>query len=293
MAETRKPIGLVAGWGNYPLMVAKSLKEKGESVVVVAIKDHATEELAKVADEIRWFGVAKLGAQQRWLRKFGTEQVVLAGKIFKGRIFFHGLGWIGHLPDWECMKTFYPHVVTRKKDSRDDTLLHAIVGSFERNGMKVVPGTDLATQLIVEEGCLTRNQPNANVRKDMIFGWEIAKRMGDLDVGQSVTVKHQTVLCVEALEGTDACIARSADVCPNGGFTLVKVAKPRQDMRFDLPTIGLNTIQGLVKAGGTAILMEANKTILLEREEVIDFANKHGVTMVAWSNEAAQVREVA
>jgi UDP-2,3-diacylglucosamine hydrolase len=124
----------------------------------------------------------------------------------------------------------------------------------------------------------------------MLFGWQIAKAMGGLDIGQSVTIRDQTVLCVEAIEGTDGCITRTATVCPRGGFTLVKVAKPKQDERFDMPTIGLGTVERLYKAGGKVILVEAGKTIFVEREAVMAFINRHKMSLVAWSEASVALR---
>ncbi len=282
--STKNPVGILAGWGQYPIVVAQSLKRHGIPVAVAAIRDHADPELEKIADSFRWFGIAKLGGYRRWFHQQHVRQVTMAGKIFKDRILFQGGGWLSHAPDFECMKTFFPHFVTRTRDNRDDTLLIAAVRSFERLGITMVPGTEIAPDLIAEEGNLTKTRPSFAILRDMDFGWEIAKRMGDLDIGQSVTIRDQTVLCVEAIEGTDACIARTSQVCPRGGFTLVKVAKPKQDMRFDLPTIGIQTLSRLVQSGGKAILVEAGKTILLDRVEVLRFADQHGIAIVARQN---------
>jgi UDP-2,3-diacylglucosamine hydrolase len=276
-------IGIVAGWGDYPINVAKSLREKGYRVVVAAIRDHASPELSQIADEMQWVGVCKLGRMQRFFQKHNVQQVCLSGKLFKDKILFHGLGWIAHTPDWECIRTFFPIMIwkTRGTDATDDSLLGAVVQSFQRHGMKAVPGTDYATQLIAEAGVLTKNRPSSRIEADLQFGWAMAKQMGGLDIGQSVTVRDRTVLAVEAIEGTDACILRTATVCPRGGFSLVKVAKPQQDMRFDLPTIGPRTIESMKRAGGVAIAIEAGKTILLDRERTIQEAENAGISIVS------------
>ena len=134
---------------------------------------------------------------------------------------------------------FLPHFWTRKKDCRDDSLLRAIVDEFAAEGIRFAPATDYAPELLVGQGQLTRRGPTAWQQKDIEFGWKMAKEMGRLDIGQSVAVKDQAVLAVEAVEGTDECIRRAGELCRAGGFTVVKVAKPQQDMRFDVPTIGL------------------------------------------------------
>jgi DUF1009 family protein len=144
-----------------------------------------------------------------------------------------------------------------------------------------VPGTNFAPELLAEQGVLSKRSPSFAEQKDIEFGWKIAKQMGDLDIGQGVTVKDQTVLAVEAVEGTDALLVRTGQICPRGGFTLVKVAKPQQDLRFDLPTVGLRTLQLLHQAGGTCLAIEAGKTIVVEREEFIDYAAKNRIAIVA------------
>ncbi len=275
------PVGIIAGWGRYPIVVAQELHDAGVPVITLAIRDHASEELRPLSTSFRWFGVAKLGSHLRYFKKHGVKRVILAGKLFKDRVLFRRFGWLSHFPDWTCIRTFSPHFIRRSVDNRDDSMLMTVVQFYERAGMRVVSGTEVAPDLIAEEGCLTRAKPTRSIELDMDFGWELAKRMGDLDVGQSVTVRDRAVLSVEAIEGTDRCIERTAEVCPRGGFTLVKVAKPHQDMRFDLPTIGMQTIEKMRKAGGKAILIEADRTILLDRKAVLDFADANGITIVA------------
>jgi DUF1009 family protein len=270
-------VGIVAGWGEYPTRVATALKERGASVYVAAVKDHAALELQELADGMRWFGVCKLGGMQRYFRSQGVDRVCLAGKLFKDRILFHGWGWIQHVPDWECIRTMIGPWFSRNGSTTDDSLLGAVVSSFERQGMQVVPGTEYATSLLAEAGILTDAHPTRATAADIEFGWRIAKQMGGLDIGQSITVKDRTVLAVEAIEGTDALIDRTGALCPRGKWTLVKVAKPQQDMRFDLPTIGPQTIERLVRSGGHAIAIEAGKTILIDRERTLRMANRHNI----------------
>ena len=277
-------VGIVAGWGEYPITVAKALREKGHRVVVAAIHDHASPELEQLADAIRWIGVCKLGGMQRFFQQEKVDRVCLSGKLFKDKILFHGWGWVQHLPDWECAKTFFPLMIFGKKDTRDDTLLGAAVHSFEKRGMTTVSGTDYATQLIAEPGVLTKRGPSKRMEADIKFGWNMAKEIGRLDIGQSVTVRDRTILAVEAIEGTDACIQRTGQICPRGGFTLVKVAKPQQDMRFDLPTIGPRTIETMKRAGGHAIAIEAGKTILIDREKTLNDAHRAGIVIVSQPN---------
>ena len=279
-----QPIGIVAGWGNYPLSVAKALKAANQSVVVAALDRHADPSISRWADQLSWLGVAKLGAHQKLFRQHGVKKVVLAGKLFKDKMLFHGRGWIDLMPDVECLRAFFHILITRRDDSRDDSLMMAIVNSYQRRGIEIVAGTEYAPDLLAAPGVLTRKRPSRSIQKDIDFGWKIAKQMGGLDIGQSITVRDQAVLAVEAVEGTDACITRTAALCPRGGFTLIKVAKPQQDRRFDQPTIGVQTIERLKRSGGCAIAIEAGETIIVDREEVIRQADAAGITIVSLSS---------
>lgn len=275
------PIGLVAGWGRFPIELAEQARRNGRELVVAAIKSHADDGLKPLARDMRYFGVAKLGAQINYFEQHGVREVLLAGKLFKDRILFHGWGWIGHLPDVTCLSAVYDSFVTGRADQRDDTLLSAVVRAFAARGMKVLASTDIAPELMAEEGTLSRRRPSKREARDIDFGWSIAREMGRMDIGQSVIVRDRTILGVEAIEGTDGLIARMVDLCPRGGFSLIKVAKPQQDMRFDVPTIGLQTIEQMHLAGGTTIAIEAGKTIFVDREETIRRADQLGIALVS------------
>lgn len=288
----REKIGIVAGWGSFPVEVAEHLVANGHEVVVVALKGHADQRLEPLATEHAWMGVLSLGHHRSFFQRHGVQKIVLAGKIFKDKILYHGRGWIEHLPDLGCLRILGGSFITKTRDARDDTLLNALVNDYQRKNMDVLSITDVAPGLLAEEGCLTRRKPNRSQRLDIDFGWNIASRMGGLDIGQSITVKDQLVMGVEAIEGTDGLIARTGSLCPRGGFTLVKVAKPNQDMRFDVPTIGRRTVEQLARAGGAAIAIEANRTILVDREETLALANKLGIAIVSLSAPAKVSRGV-
>lgn len=274
-------VGLLAGWGSFPVEVAERCVDEGNELYVAAFKGHADRRLERLATEIRWLGVLKIGGHMRFFQRCGVTHVAMAGKLFKERILYHGRGWIDHLPDWTCYRILGNSFVTKSKDARDDTLLTAVANAYQERGMNVLPITQIAPQLLVEEGCLTRKRPSRSQLLDIRFGWNIARSMGGLDIGQSMTVKDRVVLGVEAIEGTDALIARTGQLCPRGGFTLVKVAKPQQDMRFDVPTIGLRTVQQMAAAGGKAIAIEAGRTIFVDRQATLDYANQRGLIIVA------------
>jgi DUF1009 family protein len=283
-------MGLVAGWGRYPIVVAQALKQQGFEVCCVGIKDHADPELADVCDSFTLRGVAKMGSMIRYFRRRGVTQATMAGKIHKASVLFRRGGWIRHFPDFTTIRGFFPHFITRTQDRRDDSLLRAVVDIFQRGGIHFAPATDFAPELLVKPGTLTRRTLSAAQQQDVEFGWRIAKEMGRLDIGQTVVVKGRTVVAVEAIEGTDECIRRAGQLCPQGGFVVVKVAKPQQDMRFDVPTIGRLTLETMAQAGGAVLAVEAEKTILLEEPEFIAAANRLGLCVAAIENEVTGVR---
>ncbi|HEY2147067.1 MAG TPA: UDP-2,3-diacylglucosamine diphosphatase LpxI [Pirellulales bacterium] len=273
-------IGLLAGWGRYPLVIADALKRHGYHIAALGIEDHADPALAERCDEFAWMGLAKLGRAIRYFRRRGIEQATMAGKIHKVRLYQPG-AWLKYWPDWRTLRTFWPHFIARRKDRKDDTLLMAVVETFAQAGITLMPATDFAPELLVAAGQLTRRGPSAGEWKDIQFGWRLAKELGRLDIGQSVAVKDRTPLAVEAIEGTDECIRRAGGLCQAGGFTVVKVAKPQQDMRFDVPTIGIGTIEVLAAARGAVLAIEAGRTIVVDQADVIDLADRHGIAIVA------------
>jgi len=279
-AENNSPVGLIAGWGNLPIVVAEEIQRTGRPVVCAAVKDHADERLESICDKVEWCGLGQLGQVLRLFHKQGATQATMAGKIHKVQLFDSGF-LRRHRPDWFCLRTFAPQLLWGTKDSKDDTLLLAIVNAFQKNGVTFLPATDFAPELLVKFGVLAGSYPSGKRCKDIVFGWEMAKELGRLDVGQSVAVKKQAVLALEAIEGTDECIRRAGTLCRSGGFTVVKVAKPQQDMRFDVPTIGLGTLETMVESGASTLVIEAEKTILLDEPAVLEFAKRNRISIIS------------
>ena len=279
MTEARR-VGLIAGWGDYPIIVAKALKRQQIQVYCVAIKDHADPILRDHCDHVMESGLARLGSHIRYFKSHHVDVATMAGKIHKSRL-FKRFFLLTHIPDICCLRTFYPHFVSASRDRKDDTLLTAVVDTYRKHGITLAPATDYAPELLVESGQVAGRRLSSVQWRDVQFGWHLAKGMGGLDVGQSVAVKGRAVLAVEAVEGTDACIERAGKLCEAGGFTIVKVAKPQQDMRFDVPTIGIGTLRSMHKAGARILAIEADKTILIDKPAVINFAKKHHISIVA------------
>ena len=274
------PIGLLAGWGRYPIVVAEALRREGYRTYCLGIVGHADAALVRLCDGFHWVGLAKLGQAIRYFKHHGVTEATMAGKVHKITL-FQPWGWLRHLPDWRTLRACIPHFLTRRKDCRDDSLLGMVVREFAADGIRFQPATDYAPQLLVPQGQLTRRGPSPWQWKDIEFGWGVAKQMGSLDVGQSVAVKDQTVLAVEAIEGTDACIRRAGSLCRGGAFTVVKVAKPQQDMRFDVPTVGPDTLRTMAESRARVLAIEAGKTILLDQAAAVDYANRNKLIIVA------------
>lgn len=287
-----QPVGLIAGWGRYPIVIAEHLKRQGTRVICLGLKDHTNPELRKISDVYKEVGLGKAGAAIRYFRRNGVQTATMAGKIHKVFL-FQRFFIIKHFPDWTCVRTFFPHFVTKTRDRKDDTLLGAVIDVFRKNGIRFVPATDFLPELLVKTGVLSQRKPTRSELKDIEFGWQIAKEVGRMDIGQTVAVKGRAILAVEAIEGTDQCIRRAGALCPAGGFSVVKVAKPQQDMRFDVPTIGRGTIQSLVEAGARVLAIESQRTILIDEPEVIEFANRHNISIVSLDEAAAAVKEAA
>lgn len=278
-------ICVVAGWGRYPIYVAQALKEQGVEVHCFGIVDHASEkELREICDVYRPVGMCRFGKIIRHMRRYGITDFLTLGKYHKFRLFQSAALW-RHIPDWITLRTFAGHFVFRKKDCKDDTLMLAIARLFARFGLKLGCPTDFVPELLAKEGILTQKSPTETQWRDIRYGQEVARELGRFDIGQSVLVANGVVIALEAIEGTDECIRRAGKLCSRGDLILIKRAKPQQDMRFDVPTIGMETLRNFAEAGGKVIAVEAEKTILIDEQEMVSFANQQGISIVALSAE--------
>ncbi len=270
------PIGLLAGSGRFPILFAEAAKRQGLKVACVGLQYEASPILRELCDSYEEVGLSKLGGMIRSFKRRGAAEVVMAGKVTKS-VMHTPLRAIRLCPDLRMIRFWYG----RLRDKKDDSILLGVIAEFAKDGMTFTSALDYCPELLVKDGVLTRRGPSASELKDIEFGWMLAKEMGRLDVGQSVAVKEQAALAVEAIEGTDRCIERAGQLCKAGGWTLVKVAKPQQDMRFDVPTIGVTTIENLHRAGARVLAIEAGKTIVIDQPDVVSLADKHGLAIVA------------
>jgi DUF1009 family protein len=280
-------IGILAGWGRYPVVVAEAIRRHGGRTAILAIRGHADADLASLADVLGDVGVAEIGGAVEFFRRHGCRRATMAGKVHKKRLFARG-ALVRHLPDWVGLKTFWPHFVTGRRDNRDDSLLGAIAAAFDSRGVRICPATDFAPELLAGDGLLAGRPLTPHLAADVAFGWRLAKELGRLDIGQTVVVKNRAPLALEAIEGTDECIRRAGSLCPAGGITVVKVAKPAQDLRFDMPTIGVGTIDTVAAAGAAVLAIEAGRTILVDAPALAARATAYGVTIASYYDDHGQ-----
>lgn len=278
--STGSPIGLLAGWGRFPLAFADKARSLGLPVVCVGLRGEASPELISLVPRFYWARPTQMGRMIRCFKREGVEQIVMAGKVHKANLLHRPWKLLTLLPDWRTVCWWY---FRGRRDNRDDTLLLSAIEEFGRDGLRFESALTLCPELLMNPGVLTRRSPSSREERDIAFGWELAKEMGRLDVGQSVAVKERAVLAVEAIEGTDRAILRAGELCRAGGFVVVKVAKPRQDMRFDVPTIGCTTVESLHRAGGRVLAIEAGKTIVLDQAQTLALADRYGIAIVALS----------
>lgn len=261
-------LGIIAGGGQFPLLVAQAARRHGREVAVVAHRGESVPELEQAAASCLWIKLGQLGKMVNFLRRQGVQQCLFAGTITKTRIFRDV--W----PDFKALQLW------GRIDSRqDDAILRAIADLLAAEGIEVVASTLYLEELLFPKGVLSRKKPNAEQRADIDFGWQMARRIGELDIGQCVVVRQRAVLAVEAIEGTDAAIRRGGELGREQAV-VVKVRKPNQDFRFDLPAIGRQTIATMQEARAAVLAVEARQALLFDPRETLAAADQAGLVVV-------------
>ena len=265
-------LGLIAGNGKFPFLVLDAARAQGHDVTVIATKEEAFKDLdaaaAKARAPIHWISIGQLGTCISLLKDAGATHAVMAGQVKHTKIFG------GIIPDLTFMSVL-SKLVTRNTDG----LIGAVADVLRKNGIELLDSTSLLKPLLAKPGVLTERAPNEEERKDFEFGYRMADAIAGLDIGQTIAVKHQAVVAVEAMEGTDEVIGRAGHLA-GPGVRIVKVAKPKQDMRFDVPVIGLATIQAMRVAGASALSVDADKTLVMDGDAVFASANEAGIAIV-------------
>lgn len=271
-----KPIGLIAAAGDLPVATAKGIHAAGLKVACVGLRELVEPVLAEDSDMFCTAGIAQVGRWIRKLRSFGVTEAILVGKVHKVRM-HKPFAVIRHLPDLRTIKIYF---FKTRHDKRPDAMLRALADELSDAGITLIDSTKYIPELMADEGVMTRTKPSSQQMADIEFALPIVSRMGDLDIGQAVAIKERDVIAVEAIEGTDAMIQRAGELCQSGKWVCVKIAKPNQDMRFDVPTVGPGTIDSLRAAGAGCLAVEAGRTILLEKESFIEQADRAGIAVV-------------
>jgi UDP-2,3-diacylglucosamine hydrolase len=266
-------LGLIAGNGRFPFLVLDAARALGHDVTIVAVREEAFPELEAAAGAppeaaLHWISLGQLGRCLEIFKAAGVTQAVMAGQVKHTRIFG------GVVPDLTLLS-----VLSRLRSRNTDALIAAVADVMRDHGVTLLDSTELLRPLLATPGVLTSRAPSDEERRDFAFGYRMADAIAGLDIGQAVAVKHQAVVAVEAMEGTDAMIARAAALA-GPGIAVVKVAKPGQDMRFDVPVVGLATIDAMRAAGATALSVDAERTLLFDREAFLAAADAAGMTVV-------------
>jgi DUF1009 family protein len=270
-------VGLIAGGGRLPFMVAAGAKKAGHRVICVGLAGYVDAALAAHVDTYYEVAVARPGGWIRRLRKHGAVATIMVGTVTKSHLFTRRR-ILRYIPDWRAFRVYYWRL--RGKPKQTDVLLTALADELATGGIHLENSTMYCEEFLAETGVMTKQQPAAQVEHDVDFGWPLAKQLGDMDIGQAIAVREREVIAVEAIEGTAEMIRRAGQFCKAGGWTLIKTSKPRQDMRFDVPCVGPDTIQGLADNGARCLAIEAGKTIIIDKPQTIALADRLGICVI-------------
>ena len=265
-----KTLGLIAGNRKFPLIFADAARTRGYRVVAVAIKGDTMPRINKHVDKVYWLGLDEFSRMFTIFKEEGITQVIMAGQISPRRLFSK------EVERDQVLKSLLKNI----KNKKADTIFSAIALKLHESGLELLDSTMCIKDQMPQKGTLTQQEPDGALWEDIHFGLEQAKAIAGLDIGQSVAVKDKVVVAVEAFEGTDNLIRRAGKIA-RGGIVVVKVSKPKQDMRFDIPVVGFNTVKNLIKAGAKCLAIEADKTLFIDREKSLRLADKYNVRVVA------------
>ncbi len=262
-------IGLIAGSGQFPIIFSKAAKSKGFAIYAVAYLKEADDRLLDYVDDIEWMHLGQVKRLIKFFKKNNISEAVMIGAIKKTRMFSD------LKPDTKAIS-----ILTGMKHTHDDGLLRAFAGVLEKEGIRIQESTFLLPNLLAQKGCWTKRKPNRNEKSDVDLGWSLAKEIGRLDIGQCLVIECGSVLAVEAIDGTDATIKRGGKL-GKGESVVIKVCKPNQDKRFDIPAVGAQTVKTMYEAGVKVLAIEAKKAVVFDKEEMVALANKYGITIIA------------
>ncbi len=277
MTEQTNTLGLIAGQGRLPFLVAEGAKKQGLTVVCAGLGDNPDPDLSKMVDVFFSVPLARPGKWINVLKKHGITKTIMVGRVAKSSL-FTPRRILHYLPDWRAFRIYYWRL--RKKEKQNDMILNALADELASGGIILENSIMYCKEHLASKGCMTKTKPDPSVQADIEFGLPIVKRLGDLDIGQAVAVKEKEVISVEAIEGTAEMIKRTGQFCKAGGWILIKTAKPNQDMRFDVPCVGPDTIRSLSDNGGKCLAVEADKTIIIDKPQTLELADELGIAVV-------------
>src|ERR1700687_5763247 len=263
--------GLIAGNGRFPFLVLESARSQGIEMAVIALKEEASPELEKIAKRLHWVSLGELSKTIELMHQEGVTQAVMAGQVKHSKIFS------SIRPDWKLAKLLFS--LPRKNT---DALIGAIARVLEEEGIRLLDSTLFLKPLMPDPGVLTRRAPNKHEAEDIAYGLGVARQIAGMDIGQTVVIADRACVSVEAMEGTDETIARAARITGGKPLVVVKVSKPGQDMRFDVPVVGLPTIEQMRSAGATALAVDAGRTLLFDRAKLIELADAAEIAIQAF-----------
>ncbi|MEP6925420.1 MAG: UDP-2,3-diacylglucosamine diphosphatase LpxI [Pyrinomonadaceae bacterium] len=269
--------GLIAGNGKFPFLVVEGARRTGEKLVVVAIKEETDQEIEKVADKVLWVGIGQLGKMIAFFRGENVTRAIMAGQVKHVQIFS------GALPDLRMLK-----MLLTLKQRNTDSLIGAIADELAKDGIELIDSTYFTKDILASAGVLTRRSPDERERGNIEYGLKIANEIARLDLGQTIVVRAKACVAIEAMEGTDAVIRRAGSLA-RGKLTVVKVAKPNQDMRFDVPVVGVPTISAMIEAGASCLCLTAGKTLIFDRAEMIRLADSKKISIVVVETKGANL----
>lgn len=260
--------GLIAGNGRFPFLVLEGARKSGETLSVVAIKEETEKDIEKETDDILWVGVGKLGKILSFFKAKGVTKVVMAGQVKHTQLFS------GAIPDMKMVKMLW-----NLPKRNTDALIGGIADELAKEGIELIDSTYFIQEHLATDGVMTRRKPTRLELENIDYGLGIANEIARMDLGQTIVVRAKACVAIEAMEGTDAVIRRAGELA-YGQLTVIKVAKPRQDMRFDVPVVGIPTIEAMVEAGATCLSVTSGKTLIFDRGEMLEAAEKAGIAVV-------------
>jgi len=267
--------GLIAGNGRFPFLVLEAARSQGIDMAVLALREEASPDLERMASRLHWVSIGELSRALELLHQEGVTRAVMAGQVKHKQIFS------SIRPDWRMAKLLFSLPF-----KNTDSLIGAVAGVLKGEGIELVDSTAFLKPLVPDAGVLTRRAPDAREIADMAYGRKIARAIAALDLGQTVVVRDGACVAIEAMEGTDETIERAARIAAGSPLVVVKVSKPRQDMRFDVPVVGLATVEVMRACGVTALAIDAGRTLLFDRPRLVEAADAAGVAIEAFSPEA-------